>query len=970
MRQRFILISAYFFVFATGAAGLIYEVTWQKYLSRLLGSDTVAGAIILATFLGGLSLGYFLCGKVTVRVRNHFRFYALLETAIGIWCLCFPAIFEAVQASTRHWSFSPPVAIIFQGVFVSAALIALPTFCMGATVPVLTRALANSLSEISRIHAGIYAVNTAGAFLGTLLAGFFLIPGFGLPLTVQGAAVLNLSAGAFFALSSGFSTSCTSPAPTEGDDCERLVADRIPGGGIPPVALIFVSMLSGFYVMTLENVLIRISNLSMGTSSYSFALVVAVFVLSIACGSYLFSRLKNVPKHALFTNQFCITVSLLALYGTLDTWPYWSHLIRTAFESGDVDFPCYHATVFVVLTLILIVPGSLMGATVPIVYHEVKKDLGSSGKHSGIVLSWNTAGSLLGSLIGGIVFYYFLNNAGVFLAAVLLAAVSMCLSTARCSRKLFFCAGSLTVAIALCTPFTPLYDASRFSVGTFRIREPLVSSFSGPSAFFREWNAPFDVKFYKDGPMSTVAVVETPALDWFDLNPRAIMVNGKSDSSAVSDMYTIKLAAHIPALFAPQRRNVMVVGLGTGVTAGELTLYPDVERIDVAEISRTVVEALPFFDTFTHGVRNDPRFHIHEGDAFRILGRSKGKWDIVISEPSNPWVTGVDLLFTREFYQLVREHLTEGGVLLQWIHTFNSSPAMIGMIVNTLRHEFGSIRVFMSQTNDLLILAGNRDLSAGDIEKADEAFGSNERVRDSLRPLDLGSLDSVMLREIWSPEYVRNGFSGFGMQTMDVPRLHYLAAKSYFRGDRVPVSFLLSPATASHVKDYLLSKKYGDGRFFPLTSKAFHALLHSAVDKTKEESYALPMEKALKLAAYLRDPLLFPLSEGDAGALGVNAVRRIAKLPTTEKDWADMGLEGASVQKKARVLLEWRNKTKNWIAPYADDGLEELLFEGMCKGRRVVERMWCASKLAAIIVEDEGRGHDLTGRRRDAGNAG
>ena len=966
MRQRFTLTAAYSLVFATGAAGLIYEVTWQKYLSRLLGSDTVAGAIILATFLGGLSIGYFLCGKMTLRVRNHFRLYAALEAAIGAWSLCFPTLFEAVRVATLHWSFAPPAAIIFQGVFACALLIALPTFCMGATVPVLTPALSKSLAEVGGVHARIYAVNTAGAFAGTLLAGFVLIPCFGLPLTVRGTAFINLAAGAFFAFAPAVPAGSETRTPVKDRIVDTPVSRGISRTGPPSAVLILVSMLSGFYVMTLENVLIRITNLSMGTSSYSFALVVAVFVLAIACGSFLFSRLKHVPEHTLFTNQFCITLSLLVLYATLDTWPYWSHLIRIAFESGDVDFLRYHAAVLCALTLVLIVPAGFMGATVPIVYHEVKKDLGSSGKFSGLILSWNTAGSLLGSLIGGIVLTYFLSNAGVFLAAALLAAVSTCLSSRGRSKKALFLAGSLTVLVAASVPFTPFYDPSRFSVGTFRLRDPLLSSFSGPAAFFREWDAPFDVKFYKDGPASTVAVVETPSQAWFDLNPLAVMVNGKSDSSTVSDMYTIKLAAHIPALLAPHRSSVMIVGLGTGVTAGELTLYPDVERIDVAEISGTVIEAFPFFDAFTHGVRNDPRLHIHTGDAFRILGRSTAKWDIVISEPSNPWVTGVDLLFTREFYKLVREHLTGGGVLLQWIHTFDASPAMVGTIVNTLRQEFASIRVFLSQANDLLILAGDGDVSVEDIARAETTFESNGALRDSLRPMEFGSLDCLLLREIWCPAYTDGRFADFGVQTMDYPRLHYMAARSYFRGDRVPASFLLSADTATYAKDYLLSKRHAADSFLPDSPKLLQTMLDSAADKTRDESCFLPMAKALKLGAFLRDPVRFPLSGDDAKDLRIDVVRKVEHLPADEMEWAGLGLEGASAKKKAKVLLRQVEQSRNWIVPYGEDGLKALLVEGMCKSRRTCERMWCASRLAALLAAEDGRGRVV----RNAGVSG
>ncbi len=191
-------IFIYFFILLTGAAGLIYQVTWQKYLSRLLGSDSVATAIILATFLGGLSLGYYLCGKLTTRVKRHFIAYAFLEGIIGLWCLFFPYIFRSVDYFTKYWGFSPPIMIIFQGVLCSILLMGVPTICMGGTIPFLTRGISKNLLEATRVHATVYGVNTAGAFLGTLLAGFYLIPNYGLPATMVKTSILNLGAFFFF----------------------------------------------------------------------------------------------------------------------------------------------------------------------------------------------------------------------------------------------------------------------------------------------------------------------------------------------------------------------------------------------------------------------------------------------------------------------------------------------------------------------------------------------------------------------------------------------------------------------------------------------------------------------------------------------------------------------------------------------------------------------------------------------------
>src|SRR6478735_10323555 len=197
--KRFTWLLLFLLVFLTGAAGLIYQVVWQQYLARILGSEHAATAIVLAIFLGGLATGYFISGALSRYVRNSFATYAVLEGIIGLWALLFPWLFGAVDGLTARWSFAPPWMLIVEGSITAAVLIGLPTICMGGTVPLLTRALSESVEAATSVHARVYAINTLGAFVGTLAAGFLLVPLFGLPDTLRTAAVLNLAASGFFA---------------------------------------------------------------------------------------------------------------------------------------------------------------------------------------------------------------------------------------------------------------------------------------------------------------------------------------------------------------------------------------------------------------------------------------------------------------------------------------------------------------------------------------------------------------------------------------------------------------------------------------------------------------------------------------------------------------------------------------------------------------------------------------------------
>jgi spermidine synthase len=954
--SKLFLVVVYFFTLLTGAAGLIYEVTWQKYMSRILGSDSMATAIILATFLGGLSAGYYLCGKLTTKVRNHFKGYALLEGIIAVWGLLFPVIFGAVDWATRGWSFTPPLLILLQGLLCSALLMGVPTLCMGGTIPFLTRGISQSVEEATGVHAKVYGINTAGAFMGTLAAGFFLIPSLGLPLTVMETALLNLSAALFFFFASAKLKSRQAENSDPSPVGEQVVSQGgLPAFRYPPLVLYTVAFLSGFYVMTLENVLIRFINLSLGSSSYSFTMIVSVFVLAIAIGSYVVGRLRRLPQGLLFFNQLFIALLLLILYFSMDTWPYWAHLVRISIQSNIAGFWAYYANIFLVLTLVLVLPVSLMGATVPITFHEIKRDLANVGKHSGFLFSWNTIGNLVGSLVGGIVLFYLFDLPGIFSLAIFFAALSACLVAWRVSKKYFTVSTAMAATALVLAATTPFYETSHFMVGTFRFRSPQSHSMSGPHEFFMDLTKGRTLDFYKDGPESSVGVMEhLPMAHFGGRKPISIIINGKSDSSTVADIYTLKLSAHIPAILSPRRRSVMVIGLGTGVTAGELTLYPDIERIDVAEISQTVVEALPYFSSANHNVHKNPKVRIEIGDAFRILGRSKNKWDIIVSEPSNPWVTGVDLLFTKEFYALAKEHLSAGGVLLQWLQIYDANLQMVGMIVNTVMQEFRRCHVFLSNSGDLLIVATDKEFTRDDLEKAEEVLRINGAVRASLDEIHLSSLDAILLRELWPPSYARAFFSKFGIQTMDYPRLHYVAGKTFFMGVTMSSDGLLGPGPIPYLSDYLLVKKHPDWVNLAMNSEAFNSFLESARDVLRGNN--LPMEPAVRLKGYLNNSDRFPLTKQEKQFFMVDLIPLITGRAKDEEAWTKIGLKGASYRRKVEAMLSHISQHRDWIAPFPIDGLKALLEEGIIRGVDDYEKNWCALQLAFLLAYERANG--------------
>lgn len=791
---------SYVFVFLTGATALVYEVVWQRYLARLTGSDSLATALVLGIFLAGLSAGYALSGWLSRRFEQSGRIYAGLEAIIGFWGLIFPPLFAGVSAASRSWSFAPPGWLLAQGSVCTVVLIGLPTLCMGGTVPLLTRVLAGSLDGATRVHARLYGTNTAGAFAGVMAAGYLLVPGLGLPGSLRTVAVINLLAALFFA--------CSSPVASRAQDetisrNESAAAAKSDTRLFPPWTLYAIAGLNGAAVMALENVMIRMTNLTFGSSAYSFSLLVGVFVLSLACGSFVVGWLRRLPRGLLFGTQTAALVAWWLLFVSLDDWPYFAHVLRAAFQSNGIGFWLFQAATLAALLAALIVPVGLLGTTLPIIFHELKRDFRLVGWHSGRMFSASAAGCVLGSVVFGWLLYKPMDNPGVLACALALVAISAALASWPLGNSARIMALAVLAIAALVSYRRPHFEKTRFAHGTFNLNQMTPFSYRGPQYFFDNFQRGRDVKFYDDCPDGTVAVIADtggtataapfsqllPGMPFPGENasaptnpPLAIMVNGKPDSHTKSDRQTLVLSAHIPALWAAHRSKAMVIGLGTGVTAGELALYPDVKRIDVAELSSGVIAALPLFAPFTHALQNDPRLHIHPGDAFRVLGRSHEQWDIIISEPSNPWVTGVDMLFSYEFYRLAREHLTGDGLLLQWLQKYAIDSRTFGILMNTVRSEFPHCCIYQGEAGDLLVLASKRAFTLADEQRAEAALRDNPDVQASLADIGIHLFADVRARERMGLLVVADQLQNAGIETLDRPRVHYRAGRARFIG--------------------------------------------------------------------------------------------------------------------------------------------------------------------------------------------
>jgi spermidine synthase len=764
----------------TGFTGLVYEVAWQRYLATMLGSHGEATAAVLGIFLGGLALGYAVFGRASrqlvERARHRSRplrllsFYALVEAGIGVYALLFPLLFGAAQ----YLSLLSPIhhdALGFAfDVALSALLIGPPAVLMGGTIPILTLALAGDLEHATRVHAWIYGANTLGAFAGALAGGFFLVPLLGLDGVVWTMGVLNLFAAASFFLlerrAARIAPDLTQPAKAE-------LVPRF-------VAWAAVALLAGFAMMALQTTLNRLGALAFGSSQFTFAMVVAVFVLCIAIGSLAVSALPRIPAGLALGCAWLLVALLFPLYLALADVTYWAHVMRALFSSADPAFYAYHLMTFLAMLAVLAVPIGLSGALLPLLFHELRREVRDLGSVAGRLYAWNTLGSLLGALLGGYVLLFWLDLHHVYriaLGALIVGSAILGLLVLRPAPRIITALAAIPILMGLA--LLPEWSPDRLTSGTFRTRAANYTSFRGPDAFFQRRNADGEVVFYDDDPTSTVNV-RRPKNNHENL---AIVVNGKSDGSLKTDYPTMSLAALVPALIAERHERGFVIGLGTGVTAGELASLDATREVIVAEISRGVIAANPLFDHGNLAASQNPKIKVKRGDAYRALLRSQGDYDVIVSEPSNPWVTGVEMLFSREFLEAARSRLAPGGVYAQWFHLYESDVEVVKLVLRTYASVFPHVSVWFTLRGDLVLLGFDRPTRALDIDALEERFGQPD-FSEAFARVEINSFTQLLAHELLPLGTLHAVEREGPVHTLRHPILSHLAARAFFPGER------------------------------------------------------------------------------------------------------------------------------------------------------------------------------------------
>jgi len=781
----------------TGFSGLVYEVAWQKYLATLLGSHSEATAAVLAIFLGGMALGYEVFGRAARRVSARagareipalLRTYGVVEASIGLWALAFPWLFGAAQ---RVSFLVPPghEALSFAfDVLLSAVLLGPPTVLMGGTIPLLTQALSRTVAEATRVHAWIYATNTAGAFAGALAGGFALVPWLGLDGVLRAMGAVNLVAGASFIALEALRRRRTG-ALAEAEAAGAALEDTAVAGGAhasPQLAsYAAIAFLGGFAMMALQTVANRIGALSLGSSHFTFAMIAALFVLCIALGSFAVASLSRIPRALIVGSQWALVALTLALYFAVPRAPYAAHVVRSLFRDVPQAFGPYHVATFLALLALLAIPISLSGALLPLLFHHLRDRHGDLGRIAGRLYSANTVGSLAGALLGGYVLLFWLDLGDVYRVALAALALGAALVTANVLGVSPRRAGAASAAVLGCAAFLPSWDPTHLTAGAFRQRQPAVETYQGAHSFYAAESRGTKLLFHRDDPVSTITVIEAP---YQGKRTRSIINNGKSDGNTAIDYATMCYAALVPALLSDDVSNSFVIGWGTGISAGELARLEDSKLVRAAEISPGVIEAAPLFAPWNLGAHASEKVVLERRDAYRALLHTRERYGVILSEPSNPWVTGVEMLFSREFLEAARARLTPGGVYGQWIHGYESDAATLALVVQTYATVFERVSVWFTRSNEVLLLGFNDAREAQDVAALRERYGRRD-FRTGVARCGARSWDELAAHELL-PAGVIAPEPGRKIHTLRHPILSDTAARAFYSGGEVDLPTL------------------------------------------------------------------------------------------------------------------------------------------------------------------------------------
>ncbi len=687
-------------IFVSGFCALVYQTAWQREFRLIFGASTAASAAVVAVFMGGLGLGGWIIGPRADRYRNPLRLYAMLEAVVALTAFATPALLHLARGA--YLALGGTVVLGDAGGNVARIVLATlvllpPTFVAGGTLGAASRAVEHEGDPRRRGMAVLYGVNTLGAVAGCMLATFWWLESLGTRRTLWLAALVNL---AIAAIAGAMSRKAAALSGSDDESQADVDAQETPAAAARFV--LAAAAVVGFAFFLMELVWYRMLGPILGGTVYTFGLVLAVALAGIGSGGLLYGfafRRRTATLTAFATTCLLESAAVGVPYALGDRLALLADALRPLPGAGLWSY----VGGWTVVTAIVVLPSSIVaGAQFPLLVALLGRGRSHVARHVGRAYLWNTVGGIAGALAGGFGLLPLLTAPGcwqavsILLAALAVTAVAM---EGRALRRLVpVLGGAAAIVGMLWTAVGPTAVWRHSSIGVGRAKAPLSAGPNALVAWIRDMRRA--VIWEREGVESSVAVQAIAALSF--------VVNGKVDGNARNDAPTQVMSGLLGALLHPGARRSLVIGLGTGSTAGWLAAVPGMERTDVVELEPAILDVARMCGLVNHAAMDNAAVHVETGDAREVLMAGRERYDLAFSEPSNPYRAGIASLFTREFYESVASRLEKDGLFLQWVQAYDVDERTISTIVATLRAVFPEVEIWQIHQTDLLLVASRQ----------------------------------------------------------------------------------------------------------------------------------------------------------------------------------------------------------------------------------------------------------------------
>ncbi|WP_312316621.1 spermine synthase [Stenotrophomonas sp.] len=767
----------------SGFSGLIYQSIWTQYLGLFLGHSSYAQSLVLILFMGGMAVGAWLVSRWSSKVRRPLLAYAIIEVVIGLLGLFFDGIYQGLTG----WAYSQLLPMLPAGQlqnvrWVLAAAMVLPQcILLGATFPLMSAGYIRLQEHAEgRVLAGLYFSNSLGAAIGALASTYVMLPAIGMPGTVFSAGLINiLVAVLVYPLSKR-------EAPESVMVPVAAAAPDAPVAGTklsPPIFILLAAGLTGAASFVYEITWIRMLSLALGTTIHSFELMLASFILGIALGGlWLKNRADRLVSPLATAGWIQVWMGIAALasmfvYANAFEWVGW--LMKVIVRSAE-GYGLFNLASAGIALLVMFPAAFFAGMTLPLLTLALLRQ-GHGEKAIGQAYAFNTVGAIVGVLAA---VHLLMPLFGLKYALLIAAVVDMGLGLVLLAR---YAPAITRRKLPPLMPAAALSAAAVVASASLVSFDPTVLNSSVYRTGASKLNEARTV-FYKDGKTATVAVFEMGKTQ----KMRMIATNGKVDAGLVyginelstTDEATMTLLAAIPLAMRENYERVGVIGFGSGMTTHTLLGHDKIGQVDTVEIEPAMVEGARTLGERVSRAFTDPRSHVVIDDAKAYFASVPNKYDLIISEPSNPWMGGTASLFSNEFYQYVPRQLNKDGLFVQWLQLYEIKPELVNSVLSAMLANFKDVKAYLANGSDMVLVASPH----GKVPELGEYVFSHPKLVEELERIGVNDLRDLQDTIVMN----RSGLAGYvdlypsKMNSDMYPVLKLQAPSARFQNARVP----------------------------------------------------------------------------------------------------------------------------------------------------------------------------------------